>query len=107
MSKDTNTLPAAMSAHEKRAVGIIALIAMFRMFGLFALLPVLSPHAGSLEGATPLLIGLAVGAVQALAPGVYVAMNGTIFKPSEVVKNRERNRFEPTGSIETRGDSDA
>ena len=52
-------------------------------------------------------IGLAVGAVQSLAPGVYVAMNGTIFKPSEVVKNRERNRFEPTGSMETQGDSDA
>ena len=63
MSKDTNTLLAAMSAHEKRAVGIIALIAMFRMFGLFALLPVLSLHAAQLAGATPVLIGLAVGAL--------------------------------------------
>ncbi len=52
----------AMLPNERRAVGIIALIAMFRMFGLFALLPVLSIFAANLEGATPLLIGLAVGA---------------------------------------------
>jgi L-asparaginase len=52
-------------------------------------------------------IGLAVGAVQSLPPGVYVAMNGTIFDPSEVVKNRERNRFEATGGVLTQGDSDA
>jgi MFS family permease len=52
----------AMLPNERRAVGVIALIAMFRMFGLFALLPVLSIFAANLEGATPLLIGLAVGA---------------------------------------------
>ena len=44
------------------AVGVVALVGMFRMFGLFALLPVLSIYAADLEGATPLLIGLAVGA---------------------------------------------
>ena len=47
---------------EKRVVSVAALIAMFRMLGLFALLPVLSPYAAQLEGNTPLLIGLAVGA---------------------------------------------
>jgi len=47
---------------ERRAVSVIALIAMLRMFGLFALLPVLSPYAATLDGQTPLLIGLAVGA---------------------------------------------
>jgi MFS family permease len=51
-----------MLPDERRAVGVVALIAMIRMFGLFALLPVLSVYAGDLEGATPLLIGLAVGA---------------------------------------------
>lgn len=51
-----------MLPDERRAVGVVALIAMIRMFGLFALLPVLSVFAGDLEGATPLLIGLAVGA---------------------------------------------
>ena len=47
---------------EKRAVSVIALASMFRMFGLFALLPVLALHAAGLDGATPVLIGLAVGA---------------------------------------------
>jgi len=54
--------PLAMLAAEKRTVGIAALIAMLRMFGLFALLPVLSLYAATLQGATPMLIGLAVGA---------------------------------------------
>jgi MFS family permease len=51
-----------MRGSERRSVGIVALIAMIRMFGLFALLPVLSLYAAQLENATPLLIGLAVGA---------------------------------------------
>lgn len=51
-----------MLPKERRAVGIIALVAMCRMFGLFALLPVLSIFAADLEGATPFLVGLAVGA---------------------------------------------
>ncbi len=51
-----------MNAGERRTAGVIALIAMFRMFGLFALLPVLALYARDLEGQTPLLIGLAVGA---------------------------------------------
>ena len=46
---------------ERRTVGIVAVVAMFRLFGLFALLPVLSIYAVGLEGATPLLAGLAVG----------------------------------------------
>jgi MFS family permease len=37
-------------------------MAMCRMFGLFALLPVLAIFAADLQGATPTLIGLAVGA---------------------------------------------
>jgi L-asparaginase len=52
-------------------------------------------------------IGLAVGAVQSLSPGVYVAMNGMIFDPSRVAKNRERNRFEAIDSSHTPGGSDA
>ncbi len=39
-------------------------------------------------------IGSAIGAVQCLAPGVYLAMNGRIFRPQHVRKNRERNCFE-------------
>ncbi len=51
-----------MLPKERRAVGVIALVAMCRMFGLFALLPVLAIYVADLDGATPLLIGLAVGA---------------------------------------------
>ena len=39
-------------------------------------------------------IGFATAAVQALASGVYVAMNGMVFTPDKVRKNREANRFE-------------
>lgn len=62
MNTDANRLLAAMLPDERRTVGIVALIAMIRMFGLFALLPVLSVFAGELDGATPMLIGLSVGA---------------------------------------------
>jgi L-asparaginase len=39
-------------------------------------------------------IGSAIGAVQSLSPGVYIAMNGRVFDPTRVRKNREKNRFE-------------
>jgi L-asparaginase len=39
-------------------------------------------------------IGCAVGAVQSLESGVYIAMNGRIWDPAEVRKNRDANRFE-------------
>ena len=50
-----------MLPNERRAVGVIALIAICRMFGLFSLLPVLAVFAADLEGATPALVGIAVG----------------------------------------------
>ena len=40
-------------------------------------------------------IGCAVGAVQALPDGVYIAMNGRVWDPRRVRKNRAANRFEP------------
>lgn len=39
-------------------------------------------------------IGCALGAVQSLAAGVYIAMNGAVFRAPHVRKNREMNRFE-------------
>jgi L-asparaginase len=39
-------------------------------------------------------IGCALGAVQSLPPGVYIAMNGKIFPADKVWKNLEKNRFE-------------
>lgn len=40
-------------------------------------------------------LGLALGAVQSLPAGVYLAMNGTLFPAGAVRKNREAGRFEP------------
>ena len=42
-------------------------------------------------------IGCAVGAVQSLPPGVYIAMNGRIWDPRKVRKNVDANRFEAVG----------
>ncbi|MEE8495191.1 MAG: asparaginase domain-containing protein [Xanthomonadales bacterium] len=39
-------------------------------------------------------IGCAVGAAQALPPGVYITMNGKVWDPAHVRKNRRENRFE-------------
>ena len=39
-------------------------------------------------------IGLALGAVQSLPAGIYIAMNGRVFDGNRVVKNRAKNRFE-------------
>ena len=40
-------------------------------------------------------IGCAIGAVQSLPEGVYIAMNGRIWSPDRVRKNVAANRFEP------------
>ncbi|MFW5973431.1 MAG: asparaginase domain-containing protein [Bacteroidota bacterium] len=39
-------------------------------------------------------IGFAFAAVQTLPPGIYIAMNGCVFDPEHVRKNRQQNRFE-------------
>ena len=40
-------------------------------------------------------LGCAVGALQVLPPGLYIAMNGRVFPAGEVQKNRAQSRFEP------------
>lgn len=42
-------------------------------------------------------IGVAVGAVQSLPPGVYLAMNGRVFDPRRARKNKARHTFEDVG----------
>ena len=42
-------------------------------------------------------VGFAAAAVQTLGPGAYVAMNGRVFDPYHVRKDRDRNRFEASG----------
>lgn len=39
-------------------------------------------------------IGCAIGALQALPAGVWIVMNGQVWDPSKVRKNRQANRFE-------------
>jgi MFS family permease len=50
-----------MTALERRTVSSLALLYSFRMLGLFMVLPLLSLYAGDYPGATPALIGLALG----------------------------------------------
>jgi L-asparaginase len=42
-------------------------------------------------------LGCAVGALQVLPPGTYIAMNGQIAPAHTVKKNRAQSRFEPKG----------
>lgn len=51
-----------MTGSEKRAAVGLAGIFALRMLGLFLILPVFALHARDMGGATPLLIGLAIGA---------------------------------------------
>ena len=52
----------SMSPQERRASISLALVFAFRMLGLFMVLPVLATYGQQLQGATPLLIGMAIGA---------------------------------------------
>ena len=42
----------------------------------------------------PFNLGLAIGALQCLGEGVYIAMNGRVFEAGSVQKNRAEGRFE-------------
>ncbi len=58
----TNTQANGLNSLERRVTAVLAGVYGVRMLGLFLLLPVLALYAADLPGATPLLIGLAVGA---------------------------------------------
>lgn len=51
-----------MMPAERRAAASLAAVFAFRMLGLFMVLPVLATYGQALQGATPLLIGVAIGA---------------------------------------------
>jgi MFS family permease len=51
-----------MNSLERRAVALLASIYALRMAGLFLILPVFALYATGLQGHTPLLVGLAIGA---------------------------------------------
>ncbi len=50
-----------LAAHERRSAISLAMIYVFRMLGLFMILPVFALYAEHLPGATPFLMGLAIG----------------------------------------------
>lgn len=50
-----------MTALERRTVSSLALLYSFRMLGLFMVLPLLALYAADLPGASPAMIGLALG----------------------------------------------
>lgn len=52
----------SMMPAERRAAASLAAVFAFRMLGLFMVLPVLAIYGQALDGATPLLIGVAIGA---------------------------------------------
>ena len=44
-------------------------------------------------------VGYALGVCQLLRPGVYIAMNGRIFKPNQVAKDRRTGAFVETTDV--------
>ncbi len=59
---DIKTANVPFSATERRATAGLAAIFSTRMLGLFMVLPVFALYAHELPGATPMLVGLAIGA---------------------------------------------
>lgn len=62
MRHDLTALEKGHQGREIRSALVVALIMAFRMLGLFMILPVFALAARHLRGATPTLIGLALGA---------------------------------------------
>jgi len=57
----SSTLSNNLASQERRAAVSLAMIYAFRMMGLFMILPVFALYAEDLPGATPFLMGLALG----------------------------------------------
>lgn len=70
----TRSAAIAMTGSERRSIGVIASVAMLRMIGLFALLPVVALYAAGFDDATPLLIGMAVGAYGLTQAGLQIPL---------------------------------
>lgn len=72
--------PGPMTPVERRVTAALAAVFAMRMLGLFVVLPVMAVHAADLPGATPLLIGLAIG--------TYGLMQGILQIPFGVLSDR-------------------
>jgi len=51
------------------------------------------------ESDAPFNLGMAFATAQVAPPGVYITMNGTVFRADEVVKDRARGAFVPRESV--------
>ncbi|HKK71894.1 MAG TPA: MFS transporter [Candidatus Krumholzibacteria bacterium] len=58
--------------HERRTILGLSGIYLLRLLGMYMVLPVLSLHAAELEGHTPLLVGLSVGAYGLAQAGLQI-----------------------------------
>lgn len=58
----SDTMRARLSPLERRAIAVLGTVYALRIFGLFLILPVFALYAADLEGHTPFLVGLALGA---------------------------------------------
>ncbi len=77
-----------MSGRERRAALSLALIFLLRMLGLFMIFPVFALYATELEGATPVLVGLAVGVyglTQALLQMPFGALSDRVGRKPVIV----------------------
>ena len=62
LSEEESTwLPKKLNSIERRSISALAAVYGLRMFGLFLILPVLALYAEDLDGATPMLMGIALG----------------------------------------------
>ncbi|MGE4660684.1 MAG: MFS transporter, partial [Arenicellales bacterium] len=66
-----------MNTSERRSVAALAGVFSLRMFGLFLVLPVMALYAAQLDGATPFMIGLAVG-IYGLTQALFQIAFGTL-----------------------------
>lgn len=69
-----------MTPVERRATAALAAVFAMRMLGLFVILPVMAVHGAGLPGATPLLLGLALG--------MYGLMQGILQIPFGMLSDR-------------------
>lgn len=60
-STQSNKLTGDLAIQERQAAVALAMIYAFRMLGLFMILPVFALYAEDLPGATPFMMGLAIG----------------------------------------------
>ncbi|MFT0212327.1 asparaginase domain-containing protein [Pseudomonas sp. F1_0610] len=51
------------------------------------------------ETDAPFNLGFALGALQCLSKGIYIAMNGNLFEAGKVIKNRAAGRFESKTNV--------